>query len=386
MKKIIILALIFIPCLSFANYTDNTGTLTDKLPELNLIYTQISNKFRGGCPSSITIKESNVSGISQFDTKSSAILMSKNNLAPKSIAHETVHLCLHKLSNGASNTSQYRFIDEGYATFYGDSIAIGEKTLRKNTMSKVKSFYNQNLISFKQVMDWPKYFGRMGKGGLLGWDAYYVGVSFCLYIKDTYGEEKFFNLLEELGTSLTFNRALTSAIGKTEEQIEEEWINYIKTYDIAGGVQSQSGKTEASIITDAKEIARDGRFIAYDNGTVLDTKTSLMWASKDNESDLNWADGNSYCSNYRAGGYTDWRMPTHNELAGLYDIGKRYKATQRSYNVFLTKLIQLSTCCPWALKTQDSTASHFSLSSGQERSDSQTGADFGRTLPVRSIK
>jgi hypothetical protein len=28
----------------------------------------------------------------------------------------------------------------------------------------------------------------------------------------------------------------------------------------------------------AGEKTRDGRFIAYDNGTVLDTKTNLMWA------------------------------------------------------------------------------------------------------------
>jgi hypothetical protein len=37
----------------------------------------------------------------------------------------------------------------------------------------------------------------------------------------------------------------------------------------------------------AGEVRRDGRFIAYDNGTVLDTKTNLMWAAKDNGSDIN---------------------------------------------------------------------------------------------------
>src|SRR5450759_5881470 len=35
------------------------------------------------------------------------------------------------------------------------------------------------------------------------------------------------------------------------------------------------------------ETVRDGRFIAYDNGTVLDTRTKLMWAAKDNGSDIN---------------------------------------------------------------------------------------------------
>lgn len=151
-----------------------------------------------------------------------------------------------------------------------------------------------------------------------------------------------------------------------------------------GGAQSQSGKTEVSTVTDAKEIARDGRFIAYDNGTVLDTKTSLMWASKDNGNDLNWADGNSYCKNYRGGGYTDWRMPKQDELARLYDISKSYKATQRSYNVYLTEFIQLSTCCPWVLETRGSAAGHFSLNSGKGRWDTQSSANFGRVLPVRS--
>ncbi|MEI7673460.1 MAG: hypothetical protein WCK00_15240, partial [Deltaproteobacteria bacterium] len=36
--------------------------------------------------------------------------------------------------------------------------------------------------------------------------------------------------------------------------------------------------TAGRSITEAGEIARDGRFIAYNNGTVLDTRTNLMWA------------------------------------------------------------------------------------------------------------
>ena len=37
----------------------------------------------------------------------------------------------------------------------------------------------------------------------------------------------------------------------------------------------------------ARERARDGRFIAYDDGTVLDTRTNLMWAAKDKDNDIN---------------------------------------------------------------------------------------------------
>ena len=67
------------------------------------------------------------------------------------------------------------------------------------------------------------------------------------------------------------------------------------------------------------EIVNDGRFTAYDNGTVMDTRSGLMWAAKDNGVNIRQQGGKSYCENYRAGGYTDWRMPTQDELAGLYD-------------------------------------------------------------------
>jgi hypothetical protein len=47
-----------------------------------------------------------------------------------------------------------------------------------------------------------------------------------------------------------------------------------------------------------------------------------MWAAKDNGSDINWENAKSHCENYRGGGYKDWRMPTQDELAGLYDANK----------------------------------------------------------------
>jgi uncharacterized protein (TIGR02145 family) len=127
------------------------------------------------------------------------------------------------------------------------------------------------------------------------------------------------------------------------------------------------------------------RFIANSNGTVLDTQTNLMWAARDNGSNINWANAKSYCENYRGGGYTDWRMPTQDELAGLYDAGKSYKATQRYYNVNLTELIQLSACCPWASETRGSDAAYFNLG-GKRGWVHQSDASEGRALPVRSAK
>jgi hypothetical protein len=133
----------------------------------------------------------------------------------------------------------------------------------------------------------------------------------------------------------------------------------------------------------AKEIESDGQFVAYDNGTVKDTKTGLMWASKDNGYNINWHDAKRYCENYRGGGYKDWRMPTIDELAGLYDKSESYQAKQRRYDVHLTKLIQLTTCCLWASETRGSKAAHFYFFSGHRGWGSQSGSDHGRALPVR---
>lgn len=137
----------------------------------------------------------------------------------------------------------------------------------------------------------------------------------------------------------------------------------------------------------ADEIARDGHFIAYNNGTVLDTRTNLMWASKDNGKDIAWANAKSYCKNYRGGGYKDWRMPTQDELAGLYDSNKSYTAIQRDYSVHLTELIQLSTCSPWASETRGSDAAIFDFYVGFRNWLHQTFGFYDtRALPVRSGK
>ena len=71
-----------------------------------------------------------------------------------------------------------------------------------------------------------------------------------------------------------------------------------------------------------KETCREGRFIAYDDGTVLDTKTNLMWAAEANDATVTTHGAKTFVDNYHAGGYTDWRMPTQDEMLGLYNPDK----------------------------------------------------------------
>ena len=135
----------------------------------------------------------------------------------------------------------------------------------------------------------------------------------------------------------------------------------------------------------SEETGRDGRFIAYSNGTVLDTKTNLMWAAKDNGADFNWQGAKSYCENYHGGGYSDWRMPTQDELAGLYDGAKTYKS-DCGYRAHLTKLIRLTCSWAWASETRVSDAANFDFDGGDRYWIHQSSDNSSRALPVRSGK
>lgn len=53
--------------------------------------------------------------------------------------------------------------------------------------------------------------------------------------------------------------------------------------------------------------------------TWSDPATGLMWAGKDNGSNVTWNQAGSYCSNLRLAGYSNWRLPTIDELAGIND-------------------------------------------------------------------
>jgi len=54
-------------------------------------------------------------------------------------------------------------------------------------------------------------------------------------------------------------------------------------------------------------------------GYWVDATSRLMWAGKDNGSDINQKNALEYCRNLRLAGFEDWRLPKIGELAGLDD-------------------------------------------------------------------
>ncbi len=133
----------------------------------------------------------------------------------------------------------------------------------------------------------------------------------------------------------------------------------------------------------ASVMGKDGRFIAYDDGTVLDTRTNLMWPAKDNGGNINWFHAKNFTENFRAGGYMDWRMPTIAELETLYDGRKLQNVECGGAPVHLaTDLIKLTCRYAWSSERQGGEFAFYFFDRGYSRFYPQSW-DGLRILPVR---
>ena len=81
------------------------------------------------------------------------------------------------------------------------------------------------------------------------------------------------------------------------------------------------------------------------NPTWTDPATGLMWTKKDNGSVVDWNQADAYCSNLQLAGYKDWRLPTIEELQGIYDPSvsvRKVVDTGETYNVHVKGNLKLT--------------------------------------------
>jgi hypothetical protein len=109
-----------------------------------------------------------------------------------------------------------------------------------------------------------------------------------------------------------------------------------------------------------------------------DGATGLIWAAKDNGSSVSPNQASDYCRSLRSGGYSDWRLPTIDELEALYDskLSKQYKVKGS---------IELSDSCVLSATTNNSgEVWSFCFNSGGRNLGGGTGCGTsGRVLCVR---
>ena len=124
----------------------------------------------------------------------------------------------------------------------------------------------------------------------------------------------------------------------------------------------------------ARVIKISGTFTAYDDGTVVDSATNLMWANRDNTSArITWEQARSYCQGYNAGSYTGWRMPTLSELATL--------CASSGYGAVIS-LSESAKSGVWASDRDGNNAGIFSFKSCEKGFIDYRGGYFA--LPVRN--
>lgn len=131
----------------------------------------------------------------------------------------------------------------------------------------------------------------------------------------------------------------------------------------------------------ADEQSKNERFQPMADNIVLDTQTGLMWAAQDNGKDINWYDAQVYYKEYRAGGYTDWRIPSLKELATLYTPD-----SQNRDGYFITDAIKITDCCMWSSYDTMGGTLAFSFKTGKKPAPRYGDSYQLRVLPVRSNK
>ena len=190
------------------------------------------------------------------------------------------------------------------------------------------------------------------------------------------GEDELEDLIGKIARQLLMTPEKAKRLEELRELTEEKARGERK--EEAAKKRAEPKRLEAQI---GKEIGRDGRFIAYSEGVVIDTETGLMWAASDNGDDIDWQGAKAYCENYRGAGYADWRLPSLDELERLYDESVSQDCAGTCY---ITRLIDLTECCPWASDRYGPEAAVYYFVVGQRVLDPHSYTVFRRALPVRN--
>ncbi|MEN8188976.1 MAG: DUF1566 domain-containing protein [Thermodesulfobacteriota bacterium] len=131
----------------------------------------------------------------------------------------------------------------------------------------------------------------------------------------------------------------------------------------------------------------DSRFNTLQNKMVMDEETGLMWATADNQENIDWNDAIDYCATFNGGGYRDWRLPTVEELAELYEAGIKLPEKKRHKIYFSDDKplpIKISDRSLWASDTRGSAAAYCNASRGGCGYLEKAISITLRALPVRT--
>jgi len=144
------------------------------------------------------------------------------------------------------------------------------------------------------------------------------------------------------------------------------------------------------IVSLVLQTADASRLVDNGNDTVTDRTNGLMWAKAASATTLSHDAARQYSQRFRGGGFEDWRLPTVEELGGLFDDQqcRVVRCRNNQWTVCLPPLIQVS--CPWVWSAEEGPGGSFAtllhFSNGEPRYGDPADASQMVALPVRSIK
>jgi hypothetical protein len=133
---------------------------------------------------------------------------------------------------------------------------------------------------------------------------------------------------QELMEELESNRQLALQQRQIQVKQQEEQARLQREKEKQAARKQRADRMRAVMENQLRE---SSRFRSNGNGTVTDTMGGKTWALLDSYQELGgclaYDAAQSYVSNLRHGGYTNWRMPTASELAAIYKQQPYYPAS-----------------------------------------------------------
>ena len=227
------LAFVLLVCFQLqaaGHFFDEAGNNLEKYDQKYFLLTDFYGEFT---PKQIVVRYHSRKS-SQFHTRDNSIslaLYCLKDSPENTVIHETSHLAMSNLTQGASVTNQFRFFDEGMANIMGYKAEGRLAIYKQKAINIAEKQRQENNISFKKVQDWTNYFGDWsGKKDKLkrNPNAYPVGSSFVFYIQDTYGIKKLKEFFNSVGKTKDLETSLRNVFNVSAKDIEAAWLEYIK--------------------------------------------------------------------------------------------------------------------------------------------------------------
>jgi hypothetical protein len=134
------------------------------------------------------------------------------------------------------------------------------------------------------------------------------------------------------------------------------------------------------------------RFTDNGDGTVTDHRLGVMWAKSDNQGDIGWKQAEAF-ARYSFGltvgkQYTNWRLPTLEELQSLYVVKPDYSGygTDCGVQVKIVSQIKLSCILVWSSDLALGSPMAFNFNIGNPFTVQSYDISGCRVLPVRSLE